>query len=183
MSSFFSALKKFQQIFAKNLSIWVTVTLKRQENMHCVNRRVQVREIFGQTRTWNLSMILTGQHSVSCFRYAPMGMLSKSIQYQIPRAKQVAWTFSLTNRLEWFLLLSFDVLGSELPWNCIIKHRNDNYHKVVPFLLIHIVLFVRIMRDYAEICKLCDRMRFFINSAGSHYRTERPCSKNSRYTG
>ena len=27
-----------------------------------------------QTRTWIISMILNGQHSVNCFRYAPMGM-------------------------------------------------------------------------------------------------------------
>ena len=70
----------------------------------------------------------------------------KLIQYQIPCMKQVAWTFSLTNQLEMvmFLLLSCDVLGSELLWNCIIKHHKYNYHKVAPFLLIHNVLFVRI---------------------------------------
>ena len=70
----------------------------------------------------------------------------KLIQYQIPCMKQVAWTFSLTNRLEMvmFLLLSCDVLGSELLWNCIIKHHKYNYHKVAPFLLIYNVLFVRI---------------------------------------
>ena len=27
------------------------------------------------------------------------------------------------------------------------------------------------MRDYAEICELCDRMRFLNNYAGSHHRT------------
>ena len=47
----------------------------------------------------------------------------------------------------------------------------DNCHKVVPFLLTHIVLFVRIMCDCAEICKLCDWMRFLINYAGLHHCT------------
>ena len=27
------------------------------------------------------------------------------------------------------------------------------------------------MRDYAEICELCDQMQFLINYAGSHYCT------------
>ena len=57
--------------------------------------------------------------------------------------------------------------------NCIIKHHKENYHKVVPFFLIHNVLFVRIMRDYAEIYKLCNRMQcmYLINYTGSHHHT------------
>ena len=64
-----------------------------------------------------------------------------------------------------------NVLGNELLGNCIIKHYKENCHRVVPFLLTHVMLFVRIMRDCAEICKLCDRMRLLINYAGSHHRT------------
>ena len=52
-----------------------------------------------------------------------------------------------------------------------MKHHKDKYHKVVLFLLIHIVLFVRIMRDYAEICELCDQTQFLINYARLHHHT------------
>ena len=68
-------------------------------------------------------------------------------------------------------LLSYDVLDNELPWNCITKHHKDNYYKFVLFLLIRIVLFVRIMRHYAEVCELCDWMRFLIFYAKLHHRT------------
>ena len=72
-----------------------------------------------------------------------------------------------TYRMGSFLVLFCAVLGSELLWNCIIKHYKDNCHKIVPFLLIHIImfifLFVRIMHDYAEISELCDRIHLLIN--------------------
>ena len=55
--------------------------------------------------------------------------------------------------------------------SCIIKYHKDNYHKVVSFLLTHIVLFVRIMHNCVEICELCDQLRFLINYAGLHHRT------------
>ena len=64
-----------------------------------------------------------------------------------------------------------NVLGNELLGNCIIKHYKENCHRIVPFLLTHVMLLVRIMRDCAGICELCDRMRFLINYAGSHHRT------------
>ena len=62
-------------------------------------------------------------------------------------------------------------MGNELLGNCIIKHYKENCHRIVPFLLTHVMLLVRIMRDCAGICELCDRMRFLINYAGSHHRT------------
>ena len=54
--------------------------------------------------------------------------------------------------IEWwlFLVLFCDVLGSELLWNCIIKHYKDNCHKVVPFLLTLVMLFVRTMQKCAS---------------------------------
>lgn len=159
-------MRFFPADFTKNLSIWVNFRQKRQE-IHCVSRWDQDSRkkatILQQTITWNISMILSGQHSIHCFRNAPMRIHFRINSVPDPwRVKQCknAWTFSF----EWrsFLVLSCDVLGSKLPWNC---------HKVVPFLLTHIVLFVRIMRDCAEICELCDRMWFLINCAGSHHRT------------
>ena len=38
-------------------------------------------------------------------------------------------------------------------------------------LLTQIVLFERIMHDYAEICNLCNQMRFLVNYAGLHHCT------------
>ena len=118
-------------------------------------------------------MILNGQHSVNCFRYAPLGMHSKinSVPDPSREACRLDVFVDKSTRMVMFLLLSCDILGNELPWNCIIEHHKDNYHKVVPFILIHIVLFIRIMRDCAEICELCDRMRFLINYAESYHRT------------
>ena len=100
----------------------------------------------------------------------------KLIQYQIPRAKQVAWTFSLTSRLEnrmvaVFLLLPCNVLGSKRPSNCIIKHHKDIYLKVVQNLI----------DSYCVICKnfarSCGNLRIersdtiFYQLCGSHHRT------------
>ena len=117
-------------------------------------------------------MILNGQHSVNYFRYAPMGMHFKinSVPDSSRKASCLDIFIHKSTRMVMFLLLSGNVLSGELPWNCITKHHKDNYHKIVPFLT-HIVLFVRIMHDYAETCELCDRMRFWINYAGSDHRT------------
>ena len=124
-------------------------------------------------KQWNILMTLNGQHSVNCFRYVPMAMHFKinSVPDSLRKASRLDVFVDKSTWMVMFLLLSCDVLGSELPWNCIIKHHKDNYHKVVPFSLIHIVLFIRIMRDYALICELCDRMWFLINYAGSHHHT------------
>ena len=115
-------------------------------------------------------MILNGQHSVNCFHYAPMGMHFKINSVPDPSCEASRLDIHKSTWMVMFPLLSCDVLGSELSWNCFIKHHKDNYHKVVPFLCIQIVLFVRIMCDHAEICKLCNWMQFLINYAGLHHR-------------
>ena len=65
------------------------------------------------------------------------------------------------------------ILNVQHSVNCFHYAPMGMHSKInsVPFLLIHIVLFVRIMHDYAEIYKLCNRMWFLINYAGSHHRT------------
>ena len=78
MSLFFLLWRiKIPADFTKNLSIWITFRQKRQE-IHCVSRCVRDSHkkvtILQQTRTWNISMILSGQHSVHCFHYVPMRM-------------------------------------------------------------------------------------------------------------
>ena len=52
------------------------------------------------------------------------------------------------------------ILNVQHSVNCFHYAPMGMHSKInsVPFLLIHIVLFVRIMHDYAEIYKLCNRM-------------------------
>ena len=62
-------------------------------------------------------MILNGQHSVNCFRYAPMGIHFKINSVPDPscEASHLDVFVDKSTRIVIFLLLSFDVLGSELP--------------------------------------------------------------------
>ena len=61
-------------------------------------------------------MILNGQHSVNCFRYAPMGMHFKinSVSGHSHEASCLDVFVDKSTQVVMFLLLSCDVLGSEL---------------------------------------------------------------------
>ena len=69
-----------------------------------------------QTRTWNISVILNGQHSVNCFHYAPMGMHFKinSVADPSHKASCLDILVDKSTQMVMFLLLSSDGMGTEL---------------------------------------------------------------------
>ena len=98
-------------------------------------------------------MILNGQHSVNCFRYGQIGMHFKINLVPDPSCK--------ASRLDIFVDKSTQMVIFS------------------PFLQ----CFVRIMCDYAQICKLCNQIEILINYAESHHRTlsealSNPCPVN-----
>ena len=69
-----------------------------------------------QTRIWNILLILNGAHSVNCFRYEPTGMHFKinSVPDPSREANRPDVYVDKSTRMVTFLLLSCNVLGSEL---------------------------------------------------------------------
>ena len=107
-------------------------------------------------------MILNGQHSVNCFRYGPIGMHFKINLVPDPSCK--------ASRLDIFVDKSTQMVIFSPFLQCFGQRTTMKLHYKAPqwqlsqgctILLIYIVLFVRIMCDYAEICKLCNQIEIF----------------------
>ena len=73
-------------------------------------------------------------------------------QYQIPCAKQVAWTFSLTNQLEWWWFFSFPAVGRKLHYKAPPRQLSQG-------CTIFIDSYCVIYKNYVRLCGNLQIMR------------------------
>ena len=151
----FFALKKFQQIFTTKLSIWVTVRLKWQENMHCVSRWGRDIRV-NKNMEYSISMILNGQHSVKCFCYAPMGMHFKI--YSVPDPSS-----HLPGCFRWQINLNGDVSSPFLwcfgQWITMKLHYKAPQRQLSQGFTIFIDSYCVICKNYALLCRNLEIMQ------------------------
>ena len=92
----------------------------------------------------------------------------KLIQYQISDSWSNAKTTYRMAIVSCRGFLSFFVMfGLWITVKLHYKALQRQLSQCCTILLTHIMLFVRTMRDCAEICRLCDQMRLLINCPGS----------------